>query len=110
MWGNSGKGSFYGLKLHLTSDLNRKILTIYFTPGNIDDRIGFKKMNKDFLIKTSLIVIFIMYCMTIKEIRDFLINNDIGRFINTLAVVAICLGFARCQALQGDIGKFGGDK
>lgn len=46
-WGNSGKGSFYGLKLHLTSDLNRKILTIYFTPGNIDDRIGFKKMNKE---------------------------------------------------------------
>ena len=47
MWGNSGKGSFYGLKLHLTSDLNRKILTVYFTPGNIDDRTGFKKMNKD---------------------------------------------------------------
>lgn len=77
---------------------------------NARKNIIFKKMNKDFLIKTSLIVIFIMYCMTIKEIRDFLINNDIGRFINTLAVVAICLGFARCQALQGDIGKFGGDK
>jgi len=70
----------------------------------------FKKMNMDFLIKTCLIVIFIMYCMTIREIRDFLINNDLGRFINTLAVVSICLGFARCQALQGDIGKFGGDK
>ncbi|HOQ01278.1 MAG TPA: hypothetical protein PK604_10750 [Acetivibrio clariflavus] len=70
----------------------------------------FKKMNMDFLIKTSLIVIFIMYSMTIKEIRDFLINNDLGRFVNTLAIVSICLGFARCQALQGDIGKFGGDK
>jgi len=70
----------------------------------------FKKMNMDFLIKTSLIVIFLLYCMTIKEIRDFLLNNDLGRFINTLAIVSICLGFARCQALQGDIGKFGGDK
>lgn len=70
----------------------------------------FKKMNMDFLIKTCLIVIFIMYSMTIKEIREFLLNNDIGRFINTLAIVSICLGFARCQALQGDIGKFGGDK
>ncbi|WP_010248664.1 hypothetical protein [Acetivibrio cellulolyticus] len=70
----------------------------------------FKKMNFDFLIKTCLIVIFIMYSMTSMEIREFLMNNDIGRFINTLAIVTICLGFARCQALQGDIGKFGGDK
>lgn len=70
----------------------------------------FKKMNFDFLIKTSLIVIFIMYSMTMETLREFLLGNDIGRFINTLAVVSICLGFARCQALQGDIGKFGGDK
>ncbi len=70
----------------------------------------FKKMNFDFLMKTSLILIFIMYSMTIKEMRSFLLDNDLGRFLNTSAVVAICLGFARCQALQGDIGKFGGDK
>lgn len=70
----------------------------------------FKKMNFDFLIKTSLIVIFIMYSMTTETLREFLLGNDLGRFINTMAIVSICLGFARCQALQGDIGKFGGDK
>jgi len=70
----------------------------------------FKKMNMDFLVKTCMIVIFIMYSMTAKELRGFLLNNDIGRFINTVSIVSICLGFARCQALQGDIGKFGGDK
>jgi hypothetical protein len=76
--------------------------------NNRKNRI-FKKMNFDFLLKTCLILIFIMYSMTIKELRSFLMNNDIGRFINTAAIVSICLGFARCQALQGDIGKFGGD-
>ncbi|OPZ92502.1 MAG: hypothetical protein BWY74_01553 [Firmicutes bacterium ADurb.Bin419] len=73
------------------------------------DRI-FKKMNFDFLMKTCLILIFVMYSMTIKEMRAFLLDNDLGRFLNTSAVVAICLGFARCQALQSDIGKFGGDR
>lgn len=70
----------------------------------------FKKMNFDFLMKTCLILIFIIYSMTIKEMRSFLLYNDLGRFLNTLAVVVVCLGFARCQALQGDIGEFGGDK
>ena len=27
-WGNSGKGSFYGLKLHITTDLKRRILAM----------------------------------------------------------------------------------
>jgi hypothetical protein len=70
----------------------------------------FKKMNLDFLIKASLIVIFLAYSMTFRDLREFLLNTDLGRFINTFAIVSICLGFARCQALQGDIGKFGGDK
>lgn len=46
-WGHSGKGMFYGLKLHLTSDLKRKILSISITPGNIGDRSQFMKLNKD---------------------------------------------------------------
>src|SRR3989338_6698918 len=36
-WGHNGKGSFYGLKLHLTADLNRKILAVKFSSGNTDD-------------------------------------------------------------------------
>ena len=46
-WGHSGKGLFYGLKLHLTEDLNRKILSFSFTSGNTDDRSQFMKLNKD---------------------------------------------------------------
>lgn len=46
-WGHSGKGLYYGLKLHLTSDLKRKILSISLTPGNMGDRSQFMKLNKD---------------------------------------------------------------
>lgn len=46
-WGHGGKGLFYGLKLHLTSDLKRRILSISITSGNTDDRLEFMKLNKD---------------------------------------------------------------
>ena len=46
-WGHSGKGWFYGLKLHLTADLGRNILSIAFAPGNVSDRKMFMKLNKD---------------------------------------------------------------
>ena len=37
-FGRSSKGTFYGLKLHLITDLKRKILRVKFTAGNVDDR------------------------------------------------------------------------
>jgi len=46
-WGHSGKGLYYGLKLHLTQDLNRKILAISFTPANKSDRAEFMHLNKN---------------------------------------------------------------
>ena len=33
-WGKTGKGWFYGLKLHLTTNLKRKIVSLRFTSGN----------------------------------------------------------------------------
>lgn len=45
-WGVTGKGSFYGLKLHLVSDLKKKILSLCFTSGNVDDRKVVIKLNK----------------------------------------------------------------
>ena len=45
-WSKTGKGSFFGLKLHLSADLNGRILALKFTPGNSDDRKIFKKMNQ----------------------------------------------------------------
>lgn len=46
-WGHSGKGWFYGVKMHLTSDLDRKILSIAFASGNVSDKAMFMKLNKD---------------------------------------------------------------
>ena len=37
-WGHNGKGYYYGLKLHLTADLNRNVLAVKFSSGNVDDR------------------------------------------------------------------------
>jgi hypothetical protein len=48
-WGKTGKGWFYGLKLHITTDLNKKLLAIKVGPGNQSDRSVFLKMNQDLL-------------------------------------------------------------
>jgi hypothetical protein len=37
-FGRSSKGTFYGLKLHLLTDLYQKFLNMKFTSGNVDDR------------------------------------------------------------------------
>lgn len=46
-WGHSGKGFYYGLKLHLTTDLHRNILSLSVTSANGSDREQFMKLNKD---------------------------------------------------------------
>lgn len=48
-WGHSGKGLYYGLKLHMTADLNRTILAIKFSSANVHDTHVFMKLNKDLL-------------------------------------------------------------
>lgn len=48
-WGHSGKGWFFGLKLHLTCDFARKVLAVKFTSGNIHDKQIFLKLNKGLL-------------------------------------------------------------
>lgn len=45
-WGHSGKGLFYGLKLHITTDLKQKILALKFSSGNVHDSKMFIKLNK----------------------------------------------------------------
>lgn len=48
-WGNTGKNSFFGLKMHITTDLRRKMLAVRFTSGNVHDKEVFLKLNKDLL-------------------------------------------------------------
>lgn len=46
-YGKTGKGWFYGLKLHITSDLKRKILALKFSSGSIHDATITMELNKD---------------------------------------------------------------
>ena len=46
-WAKTGKGWFYGLKLHITSDLKRRILSVKFTSGNTHDSKVFMELNKN---------------------------------------------------------------
>jgi hypothetical protein len=48
-WGHSGKGFYYGLKLSITTDLNRTLLAFRFSSGNGNDRETFREMNKDIM-------------------------------------------------------------
>lgn len=45
-WGHSGKGWFYGLKMHITTDLRKKLLALKFSSGNVHDSQMFIKLNK----------------------------------------------------------------
>lgn len=47
VWGHSGKGLYFGLKLHMTTDSERKILSFSLTPANKDDRSQFQNLNSD---------------------------------------------------------------
>lgn len=46
-WGHSGKGFYYGIKMSITTDLSRHMLSVRFATGNSNDRETFKKLNKD---------------------------------------------------------------
>lgn len=46
-WGYSGKGQYYGIKLHLTSDLKRQMLAIRFSPANTHGTKVFLKLNAE---------------------------------------------------------------
>ena len=45
-WRHSGKGMFYGIKLHLAADVERRMLSFCFAPGNASDISQFMKVNK----------------------------------------------------------------
>jgi hypothetical protein len=45
-WGRGSKGFYYGLKLHITTDFNGKLLALCFTSANVDDRKPFMKLNE----------------------------------------------------------------
>ena len=48
-WGHSPKGWYYGLKMSITTDLNRNMLAVRFGSANGSDRETFFKMNDKLL-------------------------------------------------------------
>lgn len=46
-WGKHGKGWFLGLKMHITTSLDRKLLAIKFSPGNTADSKVFMELNQE---------------------------------------------------------------
>lgn len=48
-FGRSSKGTFYGLKMHLLTDLKRNFLRVKFTAGNVDDREMVIPLSKDLI-------------------------------------------------------------
>lgn len=71
-WSKTGKGWFYGLKLHLTADLEGRVLAIRITSGNSSDRSVFRKMNR---LLRGIFVLDAGYISSELE-RDFFIENE----------------------------------
>jgi hypothetical protein len=71
-WSKTGKGWFYGLKLHLSGDIEGRPLAICLTPGNSDDRSVFRKMNDKL---RGLFVADAGYVSETLE-RDFFIEHE----------------------------------
>ena len=71
-WSKTGKGWFYGLKLHLSGDAEGRVLALRLTPGNSNDRSVFRKMNE------KLRGLFIADAGYISEelARDFFIERE----------------------------------
>ena len=63
----------------------------------------FKKMNRDFMMKCMLIVLFFTFAVTVQGFREFMIFTTPGRFINSLCLNAICIAFAWGQSLQSSL-------
>lgn len=71
-WSKTGKGSFYGLKLHLSGDVEGRPLAIRLTPGNSNDRAVFERMNEKL---RGLFVADAAYVSEKLE-RDFFIEGE----------------------------------
>ena len=71
-WSKSSKGWFYGLKLHLSTDLLGKVVGVRFTTGATDDREILKTMNKDL---RGIFVADAGY-VSVKLEREFFIEDE----------------------------------
>jgi len=71
---------------------------------------AFRKMNRDFLMKTLIILLFFLYALTVPDFKAAMLETTLGKIFNTILVSVVCLSFAKCQSLQGNLGIGGFDK
>ena len=79
--GHSGKGFYYGLKMSITTDLERSLLGFRFATGSSDDRKTFKEMNKNM---KGIFVVDAGYISKYLE-KDFYIEDERILFIKPRA-------------------------
>jgi len=72
------------------------------------DRV-FRRMNRDFLVKALIVLLFFLYALTIPEFKAAMMGTTAGRVVNTVLISVICLSFAKCQSLQGNLGIGGAE-
>ena len=63
----------------------------------------FSRMNRDFLMKILIIVLFFVYALSIADFREFMLFSTAGRLLNAICLNVICVSFAMGQALQGSL-------
>jgi ABC-type multidrug transport system fused ATPase/permease subunit len=63
----------------------------------------FRQMNRDFILKVAIIVLFFLYALSSAGFRNFILFSGAGKFINSISLNVICISFAAGQALQGSL-------
>ena len=63
----------------------------------------FRKMNRDFIMKIVIIILFFIYALSVTEFRNFMLHTTPGKFLNAVCLNIICVSFAMGQALQGSL-------
>jgi len=71
---------------------------------NVKKEEVFKKMNREFLMKTMIVIAFLIFALTLPEFNKFMMSTTAGKFINALCLNVICVSFAWGQALQSSLG------
>ncbi len=77
-FGRSSKGLFFGLKLHILTDLCQKLLSLKFTSGNVDDRKAVMDLSR------GLSGIFVADAGYISKKLSLAFNQDYKRILLVL--------------------------
>ncbi|MDR0958403.1 MAG: hypothetical protein LBM16_04265 [Clostridiales bacterium] len=67
---------------------------------NLKKEEAFRKMDRDFVLKTVIIAAFFIYALSVEDFRNFMLFTFQGKLINAICLNIICVSFAAGQILQ----------